>query len=196
MKAIIFDFDGVLIDSYSFSRGIVKKIGHEVSEEDFKAHHDGNVFKEPKIPFTDESAQVFYDEYISKVHTQSPLFSFEEIDKLSKEFDLYIISSNGEELIERFLSHYELDHFKRVLGARFHKSKVEKFKYLFKEYNLEPSDCVFITDTLGDILEGHEVGVKSIAVDFGFHDRERLEKGRPYRIVSNFNEMMDAIKSL
>jgi len=73
------------------------------------------------------------------------------------------------------------------------KSKVEKFKYLFKKYKLKPEDCIFITDTLGDILEGNKVGVRTIAVDFGFHKRDRLEKGKPFKIVSSFDEILKVI---
>jgi len=38
-----------------------------------------------------------------------------------------------------------------------------------------------------------KVNVKTIAVDFGFHDRKRLEKGHPFKIVSNFKEMKETI---
>jgi len=196
MKAIIFDFDGVLVDSYNFNRGIVSNVGHKVSEEDFKAHHDGNVFEEPKIPFTEKTAGDFYNKYLKEIHTQSPVFSLEEIRSLNSKFYLFIISSNGESGIEKFLLFHRLDYFDEVLGAKFHKSKVEKFKYLFKKYNLKADECVFISDTLGDILEGHKVGIRTIAVDFGFHDRKRLEKGNPFKIVSSFDEMLKVIENM
>ena len=48
--------------------------------------------------------------------------------------------------------------------------------------------------TLGDILEGHKAGVRTIAVDFGFHGRDRLEKGEPFKIVSSFEEVMEEIR--
>ena len=46
---------------------------------------------------------------------------------------------------------------------------------------------------LGDLLEAHKAGIKSIAVDFGFHERERLEKGNPAKIISDFSELPEAI---
>ncbi|MEI8343373.1 MAG: hypothetical protein WCF93_00310 [Candidatus Moraniibacteriota bacterium] len=51
-----------------------------------------------------------------------------------------------------------------------------------------------MTYTPGDILEGKEVGVEVIAVDFGFHKRDRLEKGEPFKIVSNFEEILESVK--
>jgi phosphoglycolate phosphatase len=196
LRAIIFDFDGVIIDSYHYSRGIVKAIGHDVSEENFKAHHDGNVFEKPKIPFTEESSEDFYRRYHNKVQQQRSFLSLEDLKKLHSKFQLFIISSNGETVIEKFLSYHELHYFKEVLGAQFHKSKIKKFKHLFSKYDLDADECLFIADTLGDILEARQVGVKTIAVDFGFHDRERLLQGKPYKMVSSFEEVMSLINEI
>jgi len=33
-------------------------------------------------------------------------------------------------------------------------------------------------------------------VDFGFHDRERLERGNPFKIVSGFGEMLTVIDDM
>jgi len=93
------------------------------------------------------------------------------------------------------LDHHKLSCFTEVLGVDFHKSKVEKFKYLFQKYDLKPEEILFVTDTLGDILEANKVHVRTIAVDFGFHDRERLEKGKPFKIISGFTEMLEVIRN-
>lgn len=39
---------------------------------------------------------------------------------------------------------------------------------------LEPENCVIIGDSIMDIETAHNAGMKSIAVTWGFHDRERL----------------------
>ncbi len=192
----VFDFDGVLIDSYNFIRKIVEDVGHSVNEEVFKAHHDGNVLEAPQIPFTQESYKKFYAEYLRDVRSQNPFFSAEELEKLHENFALFIVSSGREDYIADFLSCHKLDYFKEILGANFSSSKAEKFKYLFSTYNLQPEQCIFVTDTLGDVLEGNSVGVRTIAVDFGFHDRERLQKGNPYKIVSSTQEVLDSINTL
>lgn len=196
MKAIIFDFDGVLADTYEFSKNATKKAGHDVSHETFKAHHDGNVFEKPAIPFTEESGKKFHEYYFEGIQNVEPFFSKEVLEKLSNTYSLYIISSNQEPSINKFLDHYNLNMFKEILGENFHRSKIEKFKYLFKKYSLQPNDCIFISDTLGDIKEGRKVDVRTIALDFGFHDRERLKRDHPFKIVSNVDEMIEALKEL
>lgn len=134
--------------------------------------------------------------YLEKIQNIKPFFSLENIRLLKEKYLLYIISSNTEKAITKFLNYHKLEYFDEILGVNFHKSKVEKFKYLFGKHNLKPEEVVFVTDTLRDILEGHKVKVKTIAVDFGFHERERLEKGNPFKIVSNFDEMLKTIENM
>ena len=176
--------------------GITKEIGHDVSHEDFRAHHDGNCLEEPKIKFTEESANKFFSKYYQRITNVKPFFTLENIRALKKIGSLYIISSTKEQSIHKFLEHNSLNYFDEVLGFDFHKSKVEKFKYLLKKYNLKPNEVVFVSDTLGDILEANRVNVKTIAVDYGFHEQNRLKKGNPFKIVSNFDELLNEIESM
>jgi phosphoglycolate phosphatase-like HAD superfamily hydrolase len=84
--------------------------------------------------------------------------------------------------------------FLGIYGFQTHKSKVEKFKLIFENFRLKKEECVFVTDTLGDIIEGNHVGIKTLAVDNGYHERERLEKGKPFMIVSSLDEIERILK--
>jgi len=196
MKAIIFDFDGVLADTYDFSMGLAKEVGHDVSHEDWKAHHDGNCLEKPRIAFTKKSAGSFFSKYSERILNVKPFLSLENIKTLKGISPLHIISSTKEKAIINFLNHNKLNYFDEVLGVDFHKSKVEKFKYLLNKYNLKSEEVAFISDTLGDILEANRVNVKTIAVDYGFHDKERLMKGNPFKIVSNYDELLKVIEGM
>lgn len=77
-----------------------------------------------------------------------------------------------------------------------HGSKIIKINSILKKYNIEPNDTVFITDTLGDIKEAKECGVKSIAVTWGLHDRETLEKGNPVAIIDDPRELLRVIEKV
>ncbi|MEI7621098.1 MAG: HAD hydrolase-like protein [Candidatus Moraniibacteriota bacterium] len=117
--------------------------------------------------------------------------------QIDPETTLFIISSNKEEILHTYFQNNNFTHiFKEILGAETHRSKVAKFEYLFEKYALKAQDCIFVTDTLGDILEGKKAGVKVIAVDFGFHKRDRLEKGEPFKIVSSFDEILEVIENI
>jgi len=45
IKEVIFDFDGVLIDSFDLIRSIWDEQGKGVSVDLFKDHHNGNIFE-------------------------------------------------------------------------------------------------------------------------------------------------------
>jgi len=64
---------------------------------------------------------------------------------------------------------------------------------VFSKYNTSAGRCVFITDTLGDIREAkeHETGI--VACPWGFHTREMLEEGIPFRIVNKPADLSDAV---
>ena len=201
MKTIIFDFDGVIHDTYE----LVYKINYEISggtltEEAYRDFFNGNIFE--RVVEDEEKEKADFEKFFN---LQNEAFKYLKIDenirknleKLSKDYSLFIISSNQEEALNTYFQNNDfLNVFKEILGAESHQSKVEKFKYVFEKCNLTADDCVFVTDTLGDILEGNKVGVRTIAVDFGFHKRDRLEKGNPFRIVSSFDEVVKEINEM
>lgn len=195
MKTIIFDFDGVVHDTYELAYEI---FGKGLSEEKFKDFFNGN-FLEREIDDNqkaiDEKSYKLQNEAFKYLKTDENIR--ENLEKLSKEYALFIVSSNREDALSIYFQNNNFVHiFKEMLGAETHLSKVEKFKYLFKKYNIEAECCIFVTDTLGDILEANKVGLKTIAVDFGFHKRDRLERGNPFRIVSSFDEVVKTINEI
>lgn len=197
MKAIIFDFDGVIHDTFDLAYKInIEVLGEKLTKEKYRDFFNGNIFESKDINEKDN------DNFFK---LQNEAFKYLKIDKnikknlekLSKQYSLFVVSSNQEEALNTYFQNNKFIHiFKEILGAETHKSKVEKFNYLLKKYELKTEDCIFVTDTLGDILEGNKAGLRTIAVDFGFHKRDRLEKGKPFRIVSNFDEILETVKEL
>lgn len=201
MKAIIFDFDGVIHDTFELAYKVNVEISDvPLSKSDYKDFFNGNIF-ERKVADRkkeEEDCKKFFE-------LQNKAFEFLRIDndikahleKLYEKYALFIVSSNQEKALNIYFQNNNFTHiFKEILGAESHQSKVEKFKYLFEKYDLTQDDCIFVSDTLGDILEANKVGLRTIAVDFGFHERERLEKGNPFAIVSSFDEVVDTIYKL
>jgi len=196
MKAIIFDFDGVIHNTFNLAYGIHNKLNPGRTEEDYRSYFDGNLFKkigkninkETQGKFRELEFEAFKDLILEEEIK-------EELEKLSKKYDLYIISSNSIKNLNIYFENNNFTHiFKEILACETHKSKVEKFKILFKKYDLNSNSCIFVTDTLGDILEARKVGVRSIACTFGFHDEKRLKKGNPFKIVSNFKSIRKTIE--
>tara|TARA_B100001167_G_C16739931_1_gene290498 strand:+ start:66 stop:671 length:606 start_codon:yes stop_codon:yes gene_type:complete len=191
MKHIIFDFDGVIIDSFKFHIKKMNEIyNRDLTEEEYSNRHTGNFYENPSEKFEG----IDYSDYAKKVsEDQSNLTpnpdSIELLKELSTKFHLHIITSGWKvQVMPFFEKHNIVNLFDNFLLAEDGKKKSDKFNILFKK-GISSEDCIFVTDTLGDLYESNHVGVKTIAVDFGYHSAELLKKGEPNYIVSSFNEM-------
>jgi phosphoglycolate phosphatase len=197
IKNIIFDFDGVIADSFDVNLALSKEHDEDATLEDFLAHHDGNVFETPRINFKPERLEEFYAEYRKRLGPSHIERASAPLRRLGEKHSLYIISSNGEEGIKEVLEKAGVVQlFTRIMGAETHTSKEEKFKMLMADNAVTPENSVFITDTLGDIKEAHKVNIRTIAETFGFHDKERLAQGNPFKIVDSWEEIEDTINEL
>ncbi len=113
---------------------------------------------------------------------------------LSQKFLLFIVSSTNTNPIRAFLKQNNLENcFREIYGNDVHASKVEKIGILLKQYTLDPKDCLFITDTVGDIREARKCNVDSVAVTWGYHSREMLEREKPVAVVDRSEELGDFI---
>ena len=196
MKAIIFDFDGVLQDTFEFHRKKIKEFsGIDLSPEEFKNIHKKNFF----LNVSDKFKLINWLDYRDYVSSDVSMLKIKDkirngVHKLAINYKLFIVTSGGEKGVIGYLGNNGIiNNFSEVLGMETHRAKTKKFKYIFEKYKLMKNKCIFVTDTLGDILEANEVGLKTIAVDFGFHCRETLEEGKPCKIVSSFNELSEII---
>lgn len=197
LKAIIFDFDGVIWNTYDINFQLSKKFDPNISEQDFQDHHNGNVFEEPKILFQEEDLILFFEKQ-KQLFTQESFFDIQHnIEWLSHTLRLFIVSSTLESNIEYFLELWRIrKFFKEILWKTAHKSKIEKFRIIFEKYNLRSEECIFITDTIWDIKEWKQSSLKTIAVTWWFHSKKLLESQNPYAIANNTTELIKIIEEL
>ncbi len=197
MKALIFDFDWVIHDTFEFHRNKIEEYFEiDFSKQDLKDLSNWSIFSNTNGKM--ENAD--WDWYTNYIYSE---YSVLEIDKkikntileLSKNYSLHIISSGWTRNVTEYLKNNQIHHaFGDILCYEFHKSKIAKFEHIFSKHKLNSNECLFVTDTLWDILEANEVWVKTIAVDFGYHDKELLETWKPHKIISNFPELFNILK--
>ena len=197
VKAIIFDFDGVIGDTYDINFEVSKIFNSDITEQDFIDHHLGNVYHEPKIKFSSEDIPVFFAEQKQRF-TSEHLFPLRELlAELKEEYQLFVVSSTIDENVKHFLElgdyHY---FFEEILGATTHKSKVTKFQMIFDKYHLRPTECLFVTDTINDIKEAREVNLPTIGVTWGYHEKDLLLSEKPTAIAHTVEELRQIIADL
>ncbi|MEM6499413.1 MAG: HAD hydrolase-like protein [Pseudomonadota bacterium] len=194
-RTLIFDFDGVVADTREMLFSIFSEHDPTMSSEDFSAHFDGNVHQEPRVKFTPRSLARMHDEYCRRIDQKHVEAAINPIERLTSEHRLFIVSSGEERGINNVLQQAGVRRcFEAIYGHNTHQSKVAKFEKLRDQFGVSLTQSVFITDTLGDIREAQKVGLKTIAVTFGFHDRARLMRSRPNAIVDSWNEVESALE--
>lgn len=198
-KFVLFDFDGVIADSTALSYELSKRFHPELTDEMFRRLFEKNVFDSLKeMPGIDvrDHADEYYKLFNPRLSDETDLTSgmSDVIERLSTGYTIAIISSTPTSAIHGFLERHSLSgYFADVLGYDIDPSKVEKMRMIFAKYSIAADDCVYITDTLGDMREAKEHRMGTVGVSWGVHDHATLEKGIPFRIVDTPSELPDAV---
>ena len=68
-------------------------------------------------------------------------------------------------------------------------------KVVMVPYGLDPRRCAYFGDSLTDIQTAHNLGIERMyAVSWGYVEKEKLLKGRPYRLLERPEEIQDVVK--
>lgn len=206
VRAILFDKDGVIVDSCLFHYENCLKIVDQFNLpnftlEEFKDHHRGN-FYEKRV-----ERNIFeginwneYDKYIENLYPQLPIsVEMKSTLLVLKNFGyhLSIISSGHESYIRENLKNNELNEiFINIWGKQTSGSKVEKFQKFLVQEKLFSYEVLYITDTLGDILEAAEVGIQCLAILNGYHSEKVLKSGgniQPLAIIKSPKDILNIL---
>jgi phosphoglycolate phosphatase len=199
-KFVLFDFDGVIADSFQVGFEVYKSVYPDLTVAEFREAFDGNIhdWKEAmakrnarKRDGVDSISE--YSRHMNgAVHIVPGMR--EVVINLEKEYSLAVISSTLSHAISEFLAAHDLSgHFEWIMGSDVHWSKTQKVKMVFDKYEVAADDCIFVTDTLGDIREARGADVDSIAVTWGFQTPDTLREGNPFRLVEAPKEIPVAV---
>lgn len=200
-KLVVFDFDGVIVNTHGVSLKLNQATNPHLTEELYSQMSHGNFYASfesdsPLLKFTQNPN--FGEEYRKQIlGLAAPRGIAEAIKYCADTYIVTIVSSAWADTIKDFLDKEELlPYFQDILGADTHKSKVVKLNILLEKYAVKPENAVFITDTLGDILEAHEVNIKSIGVTWGLHNTETLMRGKPEIIIDDPTLLLQTIEKI
>ena len=197
----LFDFDGVLVNSLDLYAEAVTRILERIgvpilkSKEDYLDLFDGNFYESLAARGVDLAA---YNEAAREILPRMDTDAMKPFDglipvlaALQKDSILAVVSSNGYRTIRTMLDRFGFaPYFREILGADFRISKKEKIAYALEKYGIPGERAFYIGDTAGDIGEARAAGVRSVAVTWGWHSRERLAAAGPDFLVDTPGELL------
>lgn len=197
MKQVIFlDFDGVVVDSLAIAIEIFQDQYPDMSAELLQKWFKGNVIE--ALEQHNISVNDFFAEYAKQLPRILPVAGMPSVlANLAETYSLQIVSSTKSSIVENYLTTHGLrEYIHSVLGSDVASKKTDKFKKLAEEHNIALSDCIFITDTVGDLAEARSLGIHTIAVTWGYHSKKDLLQDSPDALVENPTRLEEAIKAL
>jgi len=200
-KVFIFDYDGVIVDTFDvffeyFMKGCEKEGVTEIkTKEDFLRLYNGNMYESMfKMGMSKEKIlRIVYTMKDGILKHQDKIDLFlgikNVIKRLSKDNLLYIVTSSETDLVIKFLKIHGINEFfEDVIGSDKEHNKIKKIKSI-KEKHTNVS-FFYIGDTAGDIVEGGNADVVTVAVGWGWHSKNVLLDENPDFFVNNPKDLL------
>jgi len=200
---VLFDFDGVLVDSLSVYEKTVteclQKIGSQIvqNREDFLALFNNNFYEALAENGIDLEEFSRISTPILQAVAVADIIPFDSVCKCVEQIKIpiAIISSNSAQAIKAVFEYWNMKpFFREIFGSEFRYSKKEKIDYAMKMFGVMPKDTIYVGDTVGDIKEARQAGVMVAAVSWGWHNRKHLEEAMPDYLVDTPEELLAVIK--
>lgn len=190
---IIFDFDGTLCDSLDVTIDIINNFltrrgrqpitKEEMLQDGFKGLVKSREIPKYMIPFLVIYGQRQIGKHIKELKMFPGLK--EEILDISKGNYLSIVTSNSGRNVRRFLSKNGLDGVFDDIQTDFSMfGKEKKIEKLIRKHHLKRRETYFIGDETRDIEAARKVGIKVVAVTWGFEKKTSLQKAKPDLLIS------------
>ncbi len=206
MAAIIFDFDGTIADSRDYFvdfiakeagksplttaelhtlhglplTAIARRLGHPWWRLP-RLYYKGRSRMYPVINHFDVFAGM--PRVIKKLHAEG--------------HELFILSSNSVRNMHKFLHHRLLHpYFLEIYGGVALFGKASALRRLLNEHQLEMSNAVYVGDELRDVEAARSIGLRAVAVTWGFAQGSNLKASAPMAVADTPAELMQILEEL
>ncbi|HJW76151.1 MAG TPA: HAD family hydrolase [Thermoleophilia bacterium] len=188
---VMFDFDGVIADSLQAMHRATVRALRENGLDDLATGDvvlrivETNWFEGLRRLGVPPEVVRYMDDLIAEGVSAGEVEPFDGIPDvvaaLAKRDCVVIVTSNRSDIVQEFLSQWDIGGVTEVLGGDKGESKVPKLRAAVDRH---PHDeAWFIGDSVGDIVEGREAGVSTVAATWGWHAEERLLAASPDRVA-------------
>lgn len=181
IKAVIFDVDGVLLDSFEanfdFYAKLLEKFGYRGPTREFfqgVTHMSMVEALQALAPSADKEdlARMYelgsqpLDKTIKSLEAHMPLGTEEAVRILSKKYALGVVTSRVKSHIFEGNLIILKDYFEVVVGyedTQLHKPNPEPLLKAVENLNMKPAECIYVGDALTDVKAGFAAGVPVVS---------------------------------
>ncbi|WP_394167199.1 HAD-IA family hydrolase [Photobacterium piscicola] len=199
---LIFDFDGTIADTFNLYIDVMRKIYHEY---DFKYIDDEDIelcramtskeiiqylgISPLQIPII---ANRIRGDFTQRMVEQKIFTGIDTVlESLKKEgHKLFILSSNSEENINIFLNLNNITQFDGVFSKSSIFGKSGIIKKIINKNKFIADDVYYIGDETRDIEAAKKIKIKSIAVSWGYNNRNTLINKKPDHLIDNPQQLI------
>jgi len=213
LKAIIFDMDGVIVDSeplhFELERGLLEELGGHISPEEhnnFVGTTDYYMWSTFKKQFNielsvEEMIHIKKERFIENIHKLELVDHFKELllTLYNENYLLGLASSNNRKAVNMIVEKFDLDKYLQFIisGEEVTKGKPnpEIFLTAAKKMNVHPSQCLVIEDATNGVEAAKAAGMKCIGFQNPNSGNQDLS-GADLVIDSLQNLTLEAMKEL
>ena len=207
-KNLIFDFDGTIADSKECSIAATQKSfkerGLEEPTVNLIEYYMGIPIEKSfslmsSVDLDDHQLEAliktFRQNYKEVESSYLKLYKHmtEQLQSLSKDKQLFVVSSKKTDVLIRNLEILDIDHlFTEVIGSdkvNHYKPSPDGINYILNKYQLENEETIYIGDAIFDMQMANSAKVASCAVTWGTHSIEELKSENPTYIIHEVTEL-------
>ncbi len=208
LRAVLFDWDGTLLDSYRADSqaflGMFHEMGIDWGLEELAKHYSPDwyrMYRTARLPRErwEEADRAWLTHY----RRQKPMLlpgARQVLRELRGRFRLGLVTSGDRSRVARQLRAFRLTRVfaARVCGGDTRERKPHPAPLLaaIEKMKMEPGACIYVGDAPEDLEMARRAGVPAVAVLGAFPIERRLRAARPRYLLRSIEELPELIRKL
>ncbi|MFA6263168.1 MAG: HAD hydrolase-like protein [Candidatus Babeliales bacterium] len=203
VKYVVFDFDGTLAHTYPLAIRCLNALASEYGYKPIDA-------EESQTTLRDKNMRDIIRDRLGLSFYQLPLFIYkikkmfsgklpavevfsgikDLLMSLAATYDIAIVTSNMQEVVKTTLARAQITCVKEIYSGSSLFGKHVVIKRFLKNHHLKPNEILYVGDEVRDIEACKRIGVKVIAVTWGYNSLCALKNAKPDYVAHSCNEIM------
>jgi phosphoglycolate phosphatase-like HAD superfamily hydrolase len=202
---VLFDYDGVIVDSFAPLLDLCVQAqlslgrGRPPTAHDFQTIENLDFVSLAKLLGLPDEMCPQYAELVYTLQREAwSVHAFPAIPDvfraLAKEHTLGVITASQGPAVADTLTDFGLDGaVKMVLGGELGKSKAARIDQARSTYGTAAAETLMVGDAISDIRQGKLAGVGTVAVAWGFQNRDLLARETPDFLIDRPEQLLEVV---